>query len=324
MEEDETEDDIGSWSSTDAGEESIDGGVEDMDPLEPDYMRTSSPRGYTLNEMLIVLAVLVILAALAWPALRKPLARHRLQAAAKQLRVELASARLEAISSGESLQFKYLPGTRIYRVEPLNADRSASGALTGSSAASVDRSLLLPDEPYSTDSDSPEAEGPQIRQQELPEDIAFESAHAECTELGEDPDEPLLDINDGLDPLDDSQWQDDELLDQADWSTPVVFYPNGRTSNAVIQLVGDHDYRIRFTLRGVTGAVFVGRLQHPPQEAGSDLSPTKPTRTAKPAPRRPVESRPSPLEDLWRGSVHGIKTNQAPAAPRAVPENEFS
>jgi len=66
-------------------------------------IRWPSVRGFTLVELLVVLALLVSLAALCWPELRKPLAQSRLRDAGRQLRAELGKARQEAFGQREWL-----------------------------------------------------------------------------------------------------------------------------------------------------------------------------------------------------------------------------
>ena len=45
------------------------------------------------------------------------------------------------------------------------------------------------------------------------------------------------------------------------WSAPILFFPNGRTSNARLQLGGRRGFLVPLTLRGVTGTVAIGNLQ---------------------------------------------------------------
>ena len=51
------------------------------------------------------------------------------------------------------------------------------------------------------------------------------------------------------------------------WAAPILFYPNGQTSNARVRLEGRRGYHIEVTLRGITGAVTVGKLDwvEPPE-----------------------------------------------------------
>jgi type II secretory pathway pseudopilin PulG len=53
------------------------------------------------------------------------------------------------------------------------------------------------------------------------------------------------------------------------WSEPILFFPNGRTSNARLELHGRRDWTVPLLLRGVTGTVTVGRIQRVSVEEGS-------------------------------------------------------
>lgn len=170
--------------------------------------RPRKNRGYTLIEMLVVLAVLAMLAALAWPALRGLSAQTRLKDAAGQLRVALARTRLHAIESGTPWRFRFQPGTGRFE--------TAAG--------------------MSADDDQPEDE---TDEQMLPHGVTF------C-----DPEQ--LDAP----PLAPEEARRSQLLP---WSAPIVFYPNGRTSNARIRLADRGDLRVDVVLRGLTATATIGR-----------------------------------------------------------------
>ncbi|MFV1966642.1 MAG: Tfp pilus assembly protein FimT/FimU [Pirellulaceae bacterium] len=280
-------------------------------------MRNRVRSAYTLNEMLIVVALIGAFTAMAFPALRKPLAKHQLRAAAKQLRAELARTRLEAIESGETLQFRFVPGGNSYRVERPDAaqreeraeddDSSMFGGLDDSFRTSQDQVGSLIETEASNAAEAEENEP-----EELPEDIRF--AVSEQTEGLEDAELGVDEASTASNLLERSEDSDDlDLLEFEDWSEPIVFYPNGRTSNAVVQLVGDRDYRVRLTLRGVTGTIFVSHLERPPEDdLEADAAP-QPARVARRPGRSTDRSQRSPSQSLFRGSIHGISTSRAPA-----------
>ncbi|MEM6798169.1 MAG: prepilin-type N-terminal cleavage/methylation domain-containing protein [Planctomycetota bacterium] len=68
--------------------------------------RVALRSGFTLIEVMLVLALLVVISALAAPSLIGSLQRSRLDAAASELRTAWAQARLDAASSGETLRFQ--------------------------------------------------------------------------------------------------------------------------------------------------------------------------------------------------------------------------
>jgi prepilin-type N-terminal cleavage/methylation domain-containing protein len=180
-------------------------------------------RAFTLVELLVVLAVTAVLAALSWPAVRGLLERTHLQSAAKQLRAVLVRARLDAMDSGTVRQFRYQPGTGCYEV-------SVAASLDGGDEAGLDN-------------DGGPALGPrEVVTDTLPGGAIFEAAPAGEDLLGEG-DLPEADA-------------------EGPWSAPVWFYPNGRTSSARFRLAGQRDCAIEVSLRAVTGSVVIGQLQH--------------------------------------------------------------
>jgi Tfp pilus assembly protein FimT len=217
--------------------------------------------------MLIVVALLAVLAALAWPAMRKPLAKHRLWSAAKDLRAELVRTRLQAIRDGQPLQFRYAPGQRSYCVEPLTPE-SEYVSTPDPSASAWEGGFSNAVDDLAEDGGSVSLEAAEGDQSKLPKDIVFASDEtADDEQTG-----PLL-ADRRLDLLSDPTLSDSAIgLTGEDWSTPIVFYPNGRTSDADILLVGERDYRIHLTLRGVTGTVSVGSVQVPSQQDSDDFS----------------------------------------------------
>ena len=76
-----------------------------------------SRRGYSLVELLIVLAVLSALAALVQPAMRGVLDKSRLTGAAKQVQAALAKSRALAIREGVSVWFRFEPGGQTWWIQ---------------------------------------------------------------------------------------------------------------------------------------------------------------------------------------------------------------
>ncbi len=71
-------------------------------------------RGYTLLEMLILVALLALVAGLCWPSLRRLSQKRELLESARQIRVELLRTRLDAIEAGSARQFRYQPGSGLF------------------------------------------------------------------------------------------------------------------------------------------------------------------------------------------------------------------
>jgi prepilin-type N-terminal cleavage/methylation domain-containing protein len=90
-------------------------------------MRRSRP-AYTLLEMLLVLALLVILGALAYPSVEGMYAGVRLKAGADTLRGALAGARAHAMDEGRPYRFAVIPSRGNFRVAPDSADYWGGGS----------------------------------------------------------------------------------------------------------------------------------------------------------------------------------------------------
>lgn len=186
--------------------------------------------GYTLLELLIVLAILVMVLGLAWPSMRTMSQTGQLRDAARQLRIELLEARLDAIQSGSVRLFRYQPGTGFYEVSSSSDYEAVDelGLVATSDAAIEDGSA------------NPDVGAELSPQSELSNDIIFFDPSTE----------PMPDFDQDL---------ASESIGQA-WSTPIVFYPNGRTLNGRLRLA-TRRYAVGLSLRGLTGTITIGDVQ---------------------------------------------------------------
>jgi prepilin-type N-terminal cleavage/methylation domain-containing protein len=78
----------------------------------------ASRSGFTILELLLVLAILVMLAAMAFPAIETMYDDMKVQAAADHLRGRLAQARSRAIDDGRAYRIGVHPDTGDYRLAP--------------------------------------------------------------------------------------------------------------------------------------------------------------------------------------------------------------
>jgi prepilin-type N-terminal cleavage/methylation domain-containing protein len=197
-------------------------------PSVPD--RRPIRRAYTLLELLIVLAIVLAVVGLSWPALQRPMAKSQLESAAKQLRVALARIRLEAIESGTAQQFRYQPSTGYFEVSA-NSTSEGAGLLVPAGFEGLSEGDVFGGDPSAQ----------QAAQYELPDGVRFFDPSAPDVPPGE-PD-PAASYSGMI------------------WSAPIVFYPNGRTFNTRIRLRGEYDYYVDVMLRGLTGASRVGEVR---------------------------------------------------------------
>jgi prepilin-type N-terminal cleavage/methylation domain-containing protein len=204
-----------------------------MKPAPPLRLR----RAYTLVELLIVLAVLTTVIGLAVPSLRKLSERGYLQDAARQLRGQLLSARLQAIQSASNKFFFYQPDSGIYMVTGTDDAPSLD--------SSAGEELLVRDEVSEADAASG-WDAAESAEQVLPSDVRFLA-----------PGEPAVRVASAEVPTGGGGGQ---------WSEPLIFYPNGRALNTRIRLASDR-YWVELTVRGLTGTVQlspVRRLEESP------------------------------------------------------------
>jgi type II secretory pathway pseudopilin PulG len=218
---------------------------------------------FTLLELTLVLAVMVILAGLAWPSLERPFSTHRLRMAADHVRAQWTSTRVDAMDSGEVLLFRYAPGSNRYRIERQQPDdgstSSTSGSPSGSSgAANSSASGSKSSSASSGGSGSggtsggdplPASVARLPRERTLPDGVNFASGDVSSSDDQSDPTQQLPSA------------ADTTAGSQSGWSEPILFYIDGTCSNARLVLKNDRDFSIEVTLRGLTGVTTVGEIQ---------------------------------------------------------------
>ena len=78
--------------------------------------------GYTLMEMMLVLTIMVITAALAVPVIQSLLADNRQVAAGDQIRGRLADTRSKAMDEGRAWKLAYVANTGVLQLAPEDSD----------------------------------------------------------------------------------------------------------------------------------------------------------------------------------------------------------
>ncbi len=195
----------------------------------------------TLVELLLVLVLLAIASSLAVPSILNSFSSTRLRRAGDQVLARWAEARTTAIESGTVYQFRFGVDTSAFRVEPWSSvpadnagDQTMNRIVTreneGDSAA-PSQGMVLP-------SDADALEDAAAVQGQLNDGITFQQGQAVA-------EEPLS-----------GQVQATTLTGEGDWSTPILFFPDGTSSQATVVLSNGRDHYIRLTLRALVG---VGR-----------------------------------------------------------------
>jgi prepilin-type N-terminal cleavage/methylation domain-containing protein len=178
-------------------------------------------QAFTLFELLLVLALLTVLAAVAYPSLDAMYGNFRVTAAADMVRAAWAQARAHAMNDGYAYRFSVVPGRGNYRVAPDVAD------FWGGNGAPA--SALDPDNP------------PFVYEDVLPRSVRFRTAKGGVeTDLagGGDSSSPVGSVDPGS------------------WTTIATFLPDGTAREDVELVFQARGARaLALKLRGLTGVV---------------------------------------------------------------------
>jgi Tfp pilus assembly protein FimT len=177
-------------------------------------------RAMTLLEIVLTLSLLVILAAMTWPALGRPMARQRLRGSADQVRTEWVRARVEAMSSNRTYVFRYTPDGDTYTIQAYASEDEAA--------------CDVPVEGSDTES-PPDASS---RQRRLADKVRFVVGEAQSG------------ASTGTMAIGDAP-------SSAEAGQPIFFYSDGTCSDAQLQLINEYGNTITLSLRGLTGVVTV-------------------------------------------------------------------
>ena len=207
----------------------------------PNRLTVASKRdGLTLLELLVVLAILGLLIGMSWPSVHRLLDRARVKEAAKHVRTELGEARLRAIESGTPQVFRFQPGTSFFEVRPKEEETAGPTVLKSALEQLSDETVDT--EPIS----GAEIVDESAYERYLPDGMLFAGQEVAEEPAGAEDEEGLAALSTA------------EMAEQQNWSEPIVFYPNGRTSNARIRVTDGERYAVDVSLRGLTGTVRVG------------------------------------------------------------------
>jgi len=173
--------------------------------------------GLTLIEVCLVLALLVVIAAFATPIIEGTISHAALTSGGDLMRGAWARARLDAMQTGQIHAFRYEPNGSRFQVVPFEK------------LSLPESNDLAPD-----DKDAVHKPSDMLRlgRSRLPDVVTFTAGNTQTSSklsafMG----------NSGEGP----------------WSQPILFNPDGTTSDATVVLTNDNEQSLRITLRGLTG-----------------------------------------------------------------------
>jgi prepilin-type N-terminal cleavage/methylation domain-containing protein len=185
-------------------------------------------RAYTLIELLLVLAIIVIAAAAVAPSLRGTMRNSAVKSAASTVRAELTRAHVMAMRTGRIHMFQYELGGTKYKIEPYIGPDDALESKDGEAGS------MAP----------PAAHNQQAKEPTLAEGTKFVMGDAAMESRAQRVEEEIMGMGGS----------------GATWSRPILFYPDGSSSDAFIIVGNDFNAGIRVDLRGLTAAAKIGEL----------------------------------------------------------------
>jgi type II secretory pathway pseudopilin PulG len=179
-------------------------------------------------EMVLVLAMIAVVAAMTWPPLVQFVSRNELEGATVGVRHEIQGARIKAIERAITYQFRYEPGGHFYAVLPYDPPELASTPVQGATSG-PGGSKVKP---------------PPAKLSKLPATCKFVLKPGQTTERIPQKQLSLLTSN--------------EPLAGVSWSVPILFFVDGSADNATLFVQDLKQEHQKLTLRGMTGGVDIG------------------------------------------------------------------
>jgi len=194
-------------------------------PIARQYSGRNRRTGFSLLELLVVVAILVLLAALVAPNVIARMQESRVAHAAESVRDVIARSRTFALDAGIDYQFRYESNGRNFVVLPLELVPVDSNSRFGDAETSnyVRLTGELDDG---------------LRLLAIDDDQTVESL--ETAWFG--------------------QLANSLQLSQATWSSPIIFHFDGTADDAEFQVSTDDKVAADLTIRGLTGSVSVSRV----------------------------------------------------------------
>lgn len=228
----------------------------------------NNQRGFTLLEFLVVLAIVIIIISLALPSYHRSMARSQFKAGVVELQSELLRTRLLAMKTGTTYLFRFRPSSSDYEIIPKEVFQKRHKEQSQHLGLAVDLTSPVSLERYERQTFGQVIFGRGIVSTPF-------SANLSAEEKIFRGDEENLGLSSFTDDVTGSSWsgsllapfgQQDEPL--SDWSEPILFYPNGRTSQAVFLLKssGEWTWYSEIVLRGMTGTARISAISiYPPE-----------------------------------------------------------
>lgn len=186
--------------------------------------------GFTLIEMLLVLAVLLAAAAMVSPSIRMLYREQQMSKVIETVQVKLAAAKMRAIREDLNYHFRFEPEGQRFIVVPELAVGPA-GAEQAETAQPA------------------ETRAPWSFSGTLPDGMKFAPGDWQTTAGGEIPAASFQGLADAA------------ALGSATWSQPLIFHPDSTSTGGTIAVYDTNGLQVRFMVRDVTAGVTVSPIE---------------------------------------------------------------
>lgn len=212
--------------------------------------------GFTLLELLLTLAVIVAVGAITIPNIFDMLAYRQLLRGGSGVRVAMVEARLEAMRTGRTQMMTFQTGGSQFKIEPYaTADdvTEAADMLGQGTSVAMGGTAIMPQSAginsgggFSADPQTPDPLSGRMDQEMLPGQSVFGIVNVQATARSATMQQQsaMLNSNNGA---------ASPGAGGGEWSQPILFYPDGTTSNAVVSITLDGTNQVLVKIRGLTG-----------------------------------------------------------------------
>ena len=196
--------------------------------------------GYTLLELLLVVAILVCVASAVAPTVVARMAEYRLKQGAESVRSAISATRIHAIDLSSVYQFRFEPGGRRYLAVPTDTDAIAMSQTAGATPGGMPRGS--------------------VESGQLPEDLSFQAVVAATPAVSGSTSTLPAGATDGAWSQAVAHVPNAAAFSSAAWSAPIVFRPDGTAIESALNVVDKQGDGFELKVRELTGEVFVTRL----------------------------------------------------------------
>ncbi|MFM8252785.1 MAG: hypothetical protein ACKOBW_14415 [Planctomycetota bacterium] len=210
----------------------------------------SRPRaGFTLMEIILVLALLIIVGSVVWMQLRSPWESVRLRSAGSLIQSEFGRTRVRAMRTGQTQTFQFQTGGNTYSCQSWQGpgdDQNSMNIATGFGNSQPSQQA---------------AARPWSHQGQLPENVQFLGAETQADTRAA----MILGNGTGFSAAPATSTANGNLTGEADGggtpSAPILFYPDGTASNTHLVLMNSRQQCVVVSLRGITGQTRVSEVK---------------------------------------------------------------